>query len=84
VTFAVITKRLLLFLVPALSLFRPVARISPPSLNRWAQASRNSRRAVLESLIGAIRNINWTQFMRAFTVCGSLEPDSKSRRLIAE
>jgi len=71
-------------LCPFARSFRPVARVSLPSLNRWAQASRNLRRAVLESLIGAIRNMNWTQFMLAFTVCGSLEADSKSRRLITK
>jgi hypothetical protein len=55
-----------------------------PSLNRWVQALRKSRQAVLESLIGAIRNMNWTEFRRAFTVCGHRNLDSESRRAIAE
>jgi len=34
------------------------------------RASGKSRQAVLQSLIGAIRNMNWTEFICAFTVCG--------------
>jgi hypothetical protein len=34
----------------------------------------NSRHAILVSLIDAIRNMNWTEFIPAFTVCESSEP----------
>ena len=62
----------------------PISNFTVETCERWAEDFPGAIQVPLESLMGAIRNMNWTPWGVTFIVCALLRPIFKFPRPIDE